>query len=304
MDAAELARIVGTLLAFVGVGWLLRTTGVLTAEDARPIHAVIVYVGLPALIFQAVHPARLEVELASVVLVAWAVFAVTAAVAWVCARLLRLPGPVAGGFILASSLGNTGYIGYPVAKAFLGEEGLVRAIFYDAFGTVGALLVVGLLIATHFGGRTGQAANPVREVLRFPAVIALGLALLARPVAIPETVSAGLDALASLVVPLIMLSVGLMFEVKKAANRPAALGALAVIRLGLAPAVALVAGGVALGDPDAVRLVVLQAGMPAMMLSIVIGGRFGLDTEFLASAVVLTTAASIVTIPLMQLVAG
>ena len=304
MDAADLARIVGTLLAFVGIGWLLRATGILTAEDARPIHAVIVYVGLPALIFQAVHPARLETELTIVVLVAWAVFAVTAAVAWVCARLLRLPRPVAGGFILASSLGNTGYIGYPVAKAFLGEEGLVRAIFYDVFGTVGALLVAGLIIAARFGGHAGRGASPLREVVRFPAVIALVVAFLVRPVVIPETVSAGLDALASLVVPLIMLSVGLMFEVKKVANRPAALGALAVIRLGLAPAVALIAGGVTLGDPEAVRLVVLQAGMPAMMLSIVIGGRFGLDTEFLASAVVFTTAASMLTIPLMQLAAG
>ncbi|HET6497911.1 MAG TPA: AEC family transporter [Coriobacteriia bacterium] len=304
MDAAELARIVGTLLAFVGIGWLLRTTGILTAEDARPIHAVIVYVGLPALIFQAIHPARLEPALAAVVMVAWTVFAVTAAVAWVCARLLRLPRPVAGGFILASSLGNTGYIGYPVATAFLGEEGLVRAIFYDVFGTVGALLVAGLFIAARFGGHPGRGASPLREALRFPAVVALVVALLARPVAIPETVSAGLDALASLVVPLIMLSVGLMFEVKKVANRPAALGALTVIRLGFAPAVAVLAGGVALGEAEAMRLVVLQAGMPAMMLSIVIGGRFGLDTEFLASAVVLTTALSIITIPLMQLIVG
>ena len=304
MDVAELARIVLTLLAMVGVGWLLRAFGVLTADDARPIHAIIIYVGLPAMIFRAIHPAQLDPELALIAVVAWVVFCVTALIAWGLARVLRLPRTVAGGFILATALGNTGYIGYPVSQALLGDEGLVRAIFYDVFGTVGALLLVGLLIAQRYGERVGPAINPLKEVVRFPAVIALAVAFVLRPVAIPEVVSSGLEALASLVVPLIMLSVGLTLEVRRIADRPVALGALGAVRLLLAPAIALAVGGVLLDDPAAVQLVVLQAGMPTMMLSIVIGARFGLDTEFLATAVVLTTAASVLTIPVMQLLAA
>jgi malate permease and related proteins len=304
MDVVELARIVLTLLAMVGVGWLLRATRVLSADDARPIHTVIIYVGLPALIFQAVHPASLDPELAVIAVIAWVVFLVTAAVAWVLARILRLPRRVAGGFILAASLGNTGYIGYPVSQAILGEEGLVRAIFYDVFGTVGALLVVGLLIAQHYGDRVGPRINVIREILRFPAVLALFAALVLRPFPVPEMVSSGLDALASLVVPLIMISVGLSLEVRRLGERPLVLGALGAVRLLLAPLVALAIGGLVLDDPAAVRLVALEAGMPVMMLSIVIGARFGLDTEFLAGAVVLTTIASVATIPLVQIIAG
>lgn len=304
MDVAELARIVLTLLAMVGVGWLLRVTRVLSADDARPIHAVIIYVGLPALIFRAVHPAPLGSELAVIAGVAWAVFAVTASVAWLLARILRLPRRVAGGFILAASLGNTGYIGYPVSQAILGDEGLVRAIFYDSFGTVGALLVVGLLIAQRYGDRVGPRINVLHEIARFPAVLALLAALALRPLPVPEVVSSGLDALASLVVPLIMLSVGLSLEVRRLGDRPLALGMLGAVRLLLAPLAALAIGGFVLDDPAAVRLVALEAGMPAMMLSIVIGARFGLDTEFLAAAVVLTTMASVATIPLVQIIAG
>ncbi|MBE0417902.1 MAG: AEC family transporter [Coriobacteriia bacterium] len=304
MDTAELARIVLTLLSIVGVGWLLRATGILSADDARPIHAVIIYVGLPALTFRAVHPAPLGPELAVIAGIAWAVFAVTAAVAWLLARAMRLPRRVAGGFILAAALGNTGYIGYPVSQAILGDEGLVRAIFYDVFGTVGALLMVGLLIAQRYGDRVGPPLNLFHEVARFPAVLALVAAFVLRPFPVPEVVRSGLGALASLVVPLIMLSVGLSLEVRRLADRPLALGALGVVRLLFAPLVALVIGGLLLDEPAAVRLVALQAGMPTMMLSIVIGGRFGLDTEFLAAAVVLTTMASVVTIPLVQLIAG
>ncbi|MBW6468494.1 MAG: AEC family transporter [Coriobacteriia bacterium] len=304
MDVAGLARIVLTLLAMVGVGVLLRAARVLSADDARPVHAIIIYVGLPALIFQAVHPATLQPELGIIAVVAWVVFGITATVAWALARALRLPRRVAGGFILAASLGNTGYIGYPVSRALLGDEGLVRAIFYDSFGTVGALLVVGLLIAQRYGDRVGPRISVVREILRFPAVLALFAALVLKPVPIPEMVSSGLDSLASLVVPLIMLSVGLSLEVRRVAERPLALGVLGAVRLLLAPLVAVAVAGVLLDDPAAVRLVALEAGMPAMMLSIVVGARFGLDTEFLASAVVLTTVASVITIPLVQLIAG
>ncbi|NTW28696.1 MAG: AEC family transporter, partial [Coriobacteriia bacterium] len=49
------------------------------------------------------------------------------------------------------------------------------------------------------------------------------------------------------------------------------------------------------------RSTVLEAGMPTMMLTLVVGERFGLDTDFLASAILVTTAGAAVTLPLMQM---
>lgn len=301
MDVVEIARIIAPLLGLVAVGWILRATGILTAADAGPIHAVIIYAGLPALVFRAVHGALLGPELPAIAAVAWIAFGVSALAAWGISRLLDLPRNIAGGMIAFSALGNTGYIGYPVSQALLGATGLVHAIFYDIFGTVGALLLVGVFIAARFGSVGGPAPNPLREALTFPAVIALGVALIARPVAIPEMVSVGLDSLATLVVPLIMISVGLTVRLQRLTTHKRALAAVAAVKLVLSPLVALVAGPVLAGDPDVVRLVVLEAGMPIMMLSIVFGTRFGLDTEFLASAVLLTTMLSVVTIPVMQM---
>jgi len=202
--------------------------------------------------------------------------------------------------IVFAGLGNTGYIGYPVAQALLGETGLVRAIFYDIFGTVGALLTVGVYVASRFGAQDGPPPNPLREVLTFPGVIALAAALALRSVEIPSAVSSGIDALATLVVPLIMISVGLTLRLRRLTEHKRALVCLAVVKLVFSPLIAFAAGSFLLGDVDALRLAVLQAGMPVMMLSIVFGTRFGLDTGFLASAVVATTVASVVSIPLMQ----
>jgi hypothetical protein len=163
MDVAELARIVLTLLAMVGVGWLLRAFGVLSAADARPIHALIVYVGLPALIFRAIHPASLDIEYAS----------------WRSSHGWSSPSPQRSrGALPASCTCRDRWPGASSSpprsatpatsairsrSAMLGDEGLVRAIFYDAFGTVGALLVVGLLIAQRYGDHVGPRVNPLRR---------------------------------------------------------------------------------------------------------------------------------------------
>jgi len=296
-----------TILGFVGivaVGWLLRRTGILRRSDAHPINQVIIYVGLPAMIFRAVHGATLGPDLFIIAAVAWGVFTVTALVAYALARALSLPRPIAGGFILAAALGNTGYIGYPITTALLGESGLVRAIFYDVFGTVGCLLLVGLFIAERFGHAEEKGINPLREALTFPAVIALAVGLALRSVAIPEMVSTGLDTLANLVVPLIMISVGVSLRPGAIREQAGPLAFLSVIRLVFAPLVALGIGTVAFADPAAVRLVVLEAGMPSMMLTLVVGERFGLDTDFIAAAILVTTVACVVTIPLMQVIAG
>jgi predicted permease len=304
MSAAALATTILTFTAIVGVGAALRGFGILRREDSRPINAIIIYVGLPAFIFNAVHGADLRLDLWRVVLIAWVVFGVMLLLGWLAARALKLPAQIAGGFIVATALGNTGYIGYPITEAFLGNGSLPQAIFYDVFGTVCALALVGLLIAQHYGTNAEARVNPLRELFTFPAVIALLVALALRSVEIPTLISAGLGLLASMVAPLIMLSVGLSLRASTMARNAGPLAVLSVLRLLVAPIFAIGLGWLFFGSADGVvRVIALEAGMPAMMLTLVVGERFGLDTDFIASAIFVTTAASAVTLPLLQLAA-
>jgi len=289
--------------ALVGVGAVARLSGILRTEDTKPINALIIYIGLPAFIFRAVQGATLRADLWAVVAVAWVVFAAMVGVSWLIARALKLPRETAGGFVIASALGNTGFIGYPITAALLGAEQLPEAIFYDVFGTVAALALVALLIAQRYGTNDEARVNPLRELVTFPAVIALALALLARPFAIPETVGNGLGLLANMVAPLIMISVGLSLRLRTVGRSAVPLAALTALRLVVAPSIALGVGSLLLGGGAPLHVVVLEAGMPAMMLTLVVGERFGLDTDFIASAIFVTTAASAIALPLVQLLA-
>jgi len=303
MSPTALVPTILTFIAIVCVGAVARSFGVLRREDARGINAVIIYVGLPAFIFRAVHAAALRVDLIFVVLIAWAVFAVMAGLGFAAARILRLPRTIAGGFILVVALGNTGYIGYPIIQAVLGANALPEAIFYDVFGTVVALVLVGMLIAQRFGDSAEARVNPLRELALFPALWALLLALALRPVAIPNVVGNGLDLLASMVAPLVMLSVGISLRFSTMRRDAVAVSVVSVLRLVVAPAIALAIGLVVLGRGVPLRVTTLEAGMPAMMLTLVIGDRFGLDSDFIASSIFVTTALCAVTLPLIAVLA-
>lgn len=299
MGAESLASTILVFAAIVGVGALLRATGVLGPKDARPLNTVIIYVGLPAFVFSAVHGAPLEPSMWRLVAVAWIVFLVVLALAFLAEKTLRLPPERAGGFLLASTLGNTGYLGYPLTAALLGSSAVPEAVFFDVFGTVFALVLVGLPIAAHFGDHSEGSPSALRELLTFPAVLALAAALLLRPVMLPLAVSHGLELLASMVAPLIMLSVGLSLRPRSVARGAIALSVVIALKLVVAPLIAMGAGAVLLEGATA-RVGVLEASMPSMMLTLVVGERYGLDTDFIASAIFVTTVLAAITVPVMQ----
>lgn len=302
MSAGGLASTILTFAAIVGVGAVLRASGLLRAEDARPLNAVIIYVGLPAFIFRAVHGATLSAELWGVVAVSWLAMAAIALATWLVTRARGAAPKRRGAVILAAAFGNTGYIGYPLTAALLGSAAVPLAVFSDVFGTVFAFVLVGLPIAARFGGSSRARVNLARELATFPAVIALVVGLLARPLTVPPAVSSGLELLASIVAPLIMLSVGLSLRPRTMARSAADLALVVTLRLVLSPAIAFVVGDSMMAG-EALRVAALQGGMPTMMLTLVAGERFGLDTDFIASAIFVTTVISAFTIPLVQSVA-
>jgi predicted permease len=305
MAIGALAQAILGFTAIVGVGALLRAVGLVRREDARPLNAVIIYVGLPAFVFNAVHGADVRLSTLWVVAVAWLVFATVVALALAASRLLHLDQRRAGGFVLAASLGNTGYIGYPLTAALLGVAALPVAVFYDVFGTVFQLVLVGFPLARRFGGGPRLSAGRLaRELATFPALVAAVLALALSAWTVPDPVSDWLGLLASMVAPMIMLSVGISLRPKAIAHGAAALAVLATLRLLVAPALAALFGTMLVSDPATLRATVLEAGMPSMMLSLAVGERFGLDDDFIASAIFVTTALSALTVPLAQVLLG
>jgi len=303
MAAGTLIGLVASVLILILIGLALRLSGIMKREDADVLNNVIVYLALPALIFTAIRTSQPTVKLLILPACAWLIILICMGLAYGAGRLLKLEPATLGAFVITAGLGNTGYLGYPLALAIFGRNQLVKAVFYDVFGTALALLTVGILVAERFGAATRESKKVV-EILTFPPLIAVTLGFALRPVMLPSFVSQVVGYLAHATVPLIMLSIGLSLKPGHIFDYKGPIAAAGIIKLLVAPLLALGIGRVAgLASPDS-SILVLQASMPAMTLSFVVGQRYKLDTGYIPAVIFTTTLLSAVTIPAWQLIAG
>ncbi|RJQ55081.1 MAG: AEC family transporter [Actinobacteria bacterium] len=303
MEAATLVGLIASVLLLILIGLALRLLKVLTREDADVLNKIIVYLALPALIFTAIRQSEPTFALLLIPLLGWLIILAGFGVAFAAGRLMRLERRTFGGFLLVSALGNTGYLGYPLALAIFGQRQLVKAVFYDVFGTALALLTLGVYLATVYGEPAGGETRRLVEIVTFPPLVAVALGFVLRPVPLPGFLLQVLDYLAGATVPLIMVAIGLSLRPGHIVEYKLPIAVTGIIKLGLAPLLALVAARLAgLPAVDA-GILILQASMPVMTLSFVIGQRHRLNTDFIPAAIFVTTAAAALTIPLWQLLA-
>ncbi|RJQ33491.1 MAG: hypothetical protein C4562_00005, partial [Actinobacteria bacterium] len=196
-----------------------------------------------------------------------------------------------------------GYIGYPLALKLAGNQGLVKAIFYDLFGTVLFILTIGLIIAQHYGDQD-KKINIIKELLTFPAIIALVLGLAFKPVVIPAIILVPLVWVGKLTIYLIAISVGLNLELSEVKGYYLLFAAVCFLKLIISPLMAFGLSGLFRLDGQASLIAILEASMPPAMLSLVLGLRYKLNVSFLSSAIFIASIISLFTIPLFQLVAA
>jgi malate permease and related proteins len=211
-----------------------------------------------------------------------------------------------GSFILASMLGNTGFVGLAVAPAFVSESHLSWLILYsvtqNVFGTYG----IGVFLASYFGrpSETNHWWMQLRDVLTVPSLWAFVTGSLTQPIALPELLETGLHNSVWVIIPMALLLMGI---------RLSQLRGWQSLQMGIVPsvlksiAVPGLVGGLAslLQIPSDARLaIVLMAGMPTAFAGLILAEEYELDRELIASSIVLTSGLLVATIPVWLLVFG
>ena len=184
---------------------------------------------------------------------------------------------------------NVGFIGYPVAVALFGDG----ALFYAAI-----LALPFNLLSYSLGPLLLAGAARFRwKQLFTPCIVAsvLGLVLALTRLRPPALVGEMLDFVGDITVPLSLLVVGSLLAGMSAGQ----VWLLTAIRLLLLP-VALCLVLRALGiDSLVLGIAVTQMAMPVAVNGTLLSMEYGGDTECMAQITFLTTAASIVTIPIV-----
>jgi len=291
----------GGLIA-CGIGWRwLRPAGLEPVQTRKVLTSVVYYLLLPALVLSVLWRAELGATTLLVSLSGIFTVVIGLLLSTLSCRMCASAPAVSGAVILATTFPNVTYLGLPVLEATFGPWARSVAIQFDLFACTPLLFTLGVMVAARYGTARPGGAGMMRELLRIPALWAAiaAVALNLLEVGMPSVLGGFLELLERGVVPLMLFSLGLSLEWNRDQWRKLpTLVPVLVLRLLLVPAAAMLFTAAAGLTGEWRAAVVMEAAMPSMVLGIVFCDRYNLDVGLYATAVTLTTAFSMVSLPL------
>ncbi len=273
--------IVLPVFALIFAGWLVRRLGVLGSQAASELNRFVVYLALPALLFDIIAHARpaeiwQPAFIATFGLSCVIVFAVTLLIRWRRSRSLADASIDA----LGTSYANTGYMGFPLALAVFGAQAMTPTLIASIITVCGIFAVAIILIEISL--QTEKRIGPlIRKVLislaKNPLLIAplLGAFFPFTGTALPPPGESFLKLLGAAASPCALVSLGLFLGEKRpssATGEARAVSLLIALKLLLQPLVAWALGRYLFHLPDsllhpAILLAALPTGTGPFMLA-------------------------------------
>lgn len=281
----------------------IRPVGIEAETVRQVINVCVLTIFLPALCVKTIYQSSIDIEMVLVPATAWITtlfsLGLAAGVYSLVEKRMHLAPQEKGALLLAAAFGNVTYLGLPVLTGLFGSDASKYALFYDLLATTPLLWLVGASLASRYGEGKGLAVSEsLKTIATLPPVwgIFAGMGLNLLKVPLPAFVIRTLDMFGSLVVPLMIFSIGLALTFPRVKHAYAVIPAV-IIKLAIAPVISIAAAK-ALGlSGIAFSSCAIEGAMPAMVLTLLVAARFKLDVSLSAFIIVITTILSFFTIP-------
>ena len=300
--------IVLPIFALILAGWLARRSNALGPDATREVNRLVVYLALPALLFDIMANASPAEIWQPGFIFAFsagcaAVFGITLLVRMRRGR--RLADAAIDG--LNAGYPNTGYVGFPLVLAVIGPDGLAATLLATIL-TACVLFGVAIVLiesALHSGMRRRDIARRTLSALvRNPLLLApaIGALVMLSGWSVPKPLETFLDLLGGAASPCALVALGL-FLADNAGRRPeegrSAEVLLVVLKLAVQPAVTWLVAVPLLGLPaTAAQTAVLLSALPTGTGPFMLAAFYGRDALLTARVVVATTVLSVLTLSL------
>lgn len=205
-----------------------------------------------------------------------------------------------GSFVLASMLGNTGFIGLAIAPAFVEPAYLGWVVLYGVTHNLLGSYGLGVVLASYFGrqAQKNQWWMQLRDVMCVPSLWAFAIGYFSRYLEFPPLMEWGIQTSLLFVIPGAFLLIGMQLSQLQGIKSFHAAVIPAVLKILVLPGLAgivLTYFGV---TGDARFALVLMSGMPTAFANLILAEEYNLDRQLAASSIVLSTLALPLMIPL------
>lgn len=317
------------LTAFLGgllLQRILRDPGVLAGR----LNTFVIWVAMPAMIFRAVPGLAFDRAALVPILVAWILFASAFVLVSLWAKYKNWSDELRVAAIILVGLGNTAFLGVPLTELLLGPESVAYAVIYDQLGSFLMLSTAAIvLISLHQAQRddnkrddkkdaaqnrqatlersrtlnesktlhrSSLALDILKRVFCFPPFVCLLISSLLPVRPFVEMLSAPLALIASLILPIALLVVGLHFRARVEKQDVLALTTVGLLKLILLPALVMFFVLTQSVKDYALGAVLLQSAMPPMVTPALLLISAGIATRQVATMLGYLTLIGCVTV--------
>lgn len=297
------------LLSWSLLGWLLGRYLPQTAPTY--LGRFLFWVGIPFSILGFLRGADLSGQIWLAPLFAWLAIFLGAGLAWLWIRQRSLSKPTQGSFLLASMVGNTGYLGFPVTLALVGQKFFVWALFYDLLGSSLGTWGLGVIVASWAGQdshllfqKSAKRSHLGLVFLKNPALWSFGLGLTTRHVPLPQWAESSLHGFAWGVIALALVLIGMRLSQLPSLDRLDLAVWSLVIKMLLVPLVLGISLPLFQITGSVQEVLVLQMAMPPAFSTLILAETYELDKNLTVTALAVGSIGLLVTLPLWRLVLG
>ena len=270
----------------IAIGYGLKRLHIFSEDDAAILNKFVIFISLPAMILLQIPKLTFSMDVMIPVIIAWVVMILSAMVTLFISHIFRFSKEVTGALMLVAVLTNSSFLGIPVINAYLGDEALPFVLVYDQLGTFLALATYGIFVAAYYSNRSEINAKIMAvKIATFPPFISLVIALFLLGTPFPDTILKVLSALAVTIVPLALVAVGLQLQLKLPGHEVKPFSIALLIKLVIAPMIAIVIVKLAGWTSLAADVSVMEAGMAPMITAGAMASLSGLAPR-LSSAIV------------------
>ena len=219
---------------------------------------------------------------------------------WLFSRLNSLGRASLGSYILASMLGNTGFVGLALSQVLFGAENINWAVLFSVTSNVLGNYGIAVFIASYFGHSATKNHwwIQLRDVLTVPSLWAFMIGFSTRSVQLPASLESGLEQAVWVVIACALLLVGIRLGGVKGWRSLERALLPTLIKVVLVPG--LVGLGATyfgiVGNPR--LLLVLMSGTPTGLSVLILAEVYSLDRELLASSIAMTFVGLLLALPL------
>ena len=282
-----------------GVGYAIQRV---TLIESSSLSSIVLHVFTPCLIFTLLlNDTFVADEWWKVSVVAVVSTLALVAVSWGVSKTLGLSRELTTAFVLSTSFVNSGNYGLPVSFFAFGEKGLGIAVIFFVV-TILLMLTLGVLVASNDRGGFRQAVN---SLLRLPLMytILVALAIRLSGVNVPQPILQAVNLMSQAAIPTLLVLLGMDLArstVNKSHSINWKLVSLSSMIKLLLPIlfVSLITQAIGLGGV-AGKVTLVQASMPTGVFMMLISMKYGGDSHFVTSAIVVSTLASVLTLTLL-----